>query len=67
MTNSNCDPLDAMLGEEFLKEISEEDANSILDALKQYGNDNLIDKWVSVKIIATEARKGKIRRMTKQH
>jgi len=62
----DCDQLDAMLGEEFLEEIEAEDASRILEVLKQYGNDNLIDKWISVKMIATEARKGKERRKIKQ-
>ena len=46
-----------MLGHTFLKEIDVEDADCILEALKKYGNEDLIDKWVSVKMIATEARK----------
>lgn len=46
-----------MIGKKFLKEIDEKDAVSILEALGHYGDDTLIDKWVSVKIIATEARK----------
>jgi hypothetical protein len=48
-----------LIGKKFLKEINAKDADLILEALKQYGNDTLIDKWVSVKIIATEARKMK--------
>jgi len=54
--------LEEMVGKKFLQQISAEDAFSILEALKQYGNDELIDKWVSVKIVATEARKGILRR-----
>ena len=46
-----------MLGQKFLKEIGVEDADYILEALKKYGNEDLIDKWVSVKMIATEVRK----------
>lgn len=64
-----------MVGKEFLQEISAKDADLILEALKQYGNegfskrdsDELIDKWISVKIIATEARKGIIKRKEKHH
>ena len=35
-----------MVGKKFLKEINTKEADSILEALKQYGNDELIDKWV---------------------
>ena len=49
-----------MLGQKFLKEIGVEDADCILEALKKYGNEDLIDKWVSVKMIATEARRTSI-------
>jgi len=49
--------IEEMIGKKFLKEIDEKDAVSILEALGHYGDDTLIDKWVSVKIIATEARK----------
>ena len=48
----NNDSLDAMLGAKFLKEIEVEDADRILSALKQYGDDELIDKWASVTLIA---------------
>ena len=48
----NNDSLDAMLGAQFLKQIEVEDAGHILDALKKYGDDELIDKWVSVTLIA---------------
>lgn len=57
------DPLDAMLGKEFLEEIDAEDANHILEALKKYGNNDLIDKWVSVKIIASTVRGTKKRKV----
>lgn len=57
--------IEEMVGKKFLKEITENDAVSILEALKQYGDDTLIDKWISVKIIATEARKGITRRKNK--
>jgi len=48
-----------LIGKKFLKEINAKEADLILEALKQYGNDELIDKWISVKIIASEARKMK--------
>lgn len=54
--------LERMVGKKFLQEIGENDAVSILEVLGQYGDDTLIDKWVSVKIIATEARKGILKR-----
>ena len=57
--------LEEMVGKEFLQEISAKDADTILEALKQYGDDELIDKWISVKIIATEARKGIVKRKEK--
>lgn len=54
--------LEEMVGKKFLAEISADDAISILEALGQYGDETLLDKWVSVKIIATEARKGTVKR-----
>lgn len=46
-----------MLGQKFLKEIGVEDTDYILEALRKYGNQDLIDKWISVKMIPTEARR----------
>ncbi len=46
-----------ILGQKFLKEIGAEDVELILGILKQYGNDILINKWMSVKVVATEVRK----------
>lgn len=53
------DRLNAMLGKKFLHDISAADADLILEALKRCGADDLVDKWIGVKIVATEVRKGK--------
>jgi hypothetical protein len=50
------DNLLQMVGKKFLKEISTDDATRILEILKKHGDENLIDKWVSVNIVAGTAR-----------
>lgn len=50
------DNLLQMVGQEFLEEISTDDATKILEILKKHGDENLIDKWVSVKGMAGTAR-----------